>query len=433
MDQEYSINEQELERRRLIRLEIKRKQKRNQRLFYAAAAVIVVLIIVLIARGCSKKQVEDKVEEDKAEVSDTLQQEVKDLTATLTAVGDIMCYEDMMLAARDADGNYDFSPSFASVKELLQRSDLTVGNLELNFCGSEQGYSGYPNFNAPEALAATLADVGFDLVQTANTYSIQNGISGLNNTIRYLTENKIGHVGTYHNQESRDATGGVIMKEAGGIRFAFLGYTKGLNNLKLPSEASYAVDLLYEDYSTYYSKVNKEALLAAVASAKEQKADVIIAMLHWGNEYETEPLATQNEIAELLFKNGVDVILGSHSHEVGPMEKRTVTVDGEEKEVFLAYSLGNFFSSMSTNTAKVSTVLDLEFTMDGETGKVAITKAEYTPLYIADHGEGAPVRFEILPIRPSLENTSLSHMEETLAGALATLHDHAGADLDSGK
>ena len=433
MDQEYTINEQEQERRRMIRLELKRKQKRNQRILLAAAAVILVLIIVLIAKGCSKKQDEVKTEDDKIQASDTLQQEVKDLTATLVAVGDIMCYEDQIKAAQKENGGHNFKDSFASVKPLLEGADLTLGNLELNFCGKEQGYSGYPKFNAPEALAEALADAGFDLMQTANTYSIQNGISGLNSTIRYLTEQNIGHVGTYHVKQDKDEDQGIVMKDLNGIKFAFFGYTKGLNNMSLPADASYAADVLYEDYSTYYSKVNKDALLASIPAAKDQKADVIVAMLHWGNEYEIEPLATQNEIADLLFQNGVDVILGTHSHEVGPMEMRTVTVDGEEKQVFIAYSLGNFFSSMSTKSAKTSAVLNMEFTMDGETGKVEITKAEYTPVYIADHGEEAPTRFEILPVRDALADSSLEHLEETLAGAISTLQKNAGADFDSGK
>jgi len=63
-------------------------------------------------------------------------------------------------------------------------ADLTVGNLELNFCG--EPYSGRPNFRAPESLALALKEKGFDLVQTANTYSIQNGMTGLSGTISAL-------------------------------------------------------------------------------------------------------------------------------------------------------------------------------------------------------------------------------------------------------
>ena len=46
-------------------------------------------------------------------------------------------------------------------------------------------------------LAMALAGVGFDVVQTANSASIQNGLSGLQSTIRYLNAAGIDHVGTY--------------------------------------------------------------------------------------------------------------------------------------------------------------------------------------------------------------------------------------------
>ena len=44
------------------------------------------------------------------------------------------------------------------------------------------------------------------------------------------------------------------------------------------------------------------------------------------------------------------MILGSHPHIVGPMELKTVTVDGAEKNVFVAYSLGNFLAAMERKT-----------------------------------------------------------------------------------
>ena len=50
---------------------------------------------------------------------------------------------------------------------------------------------------------------------------------------------------------------------------------------------------------------------------------------------------SQKKIKNLLFENGVDAIIGSHSHIVGPMEQEQVTtVDGTEKTCFVAYSLG---------------------------------------------------------------------------------------------
>ncbi len=432
MDQEYIRDEKEQERRKLVRLELKRKRIRQQRIAVGVIAVIAVLLFSLLFRGCAVRRERREEEEARQAANDTVQQEMAGIKATIAAVGDIMCYENQMIAAQKEDGTYDFAPSFTAIKPYLEGANLTVGNLELNFCGPDTGYTGFPNFNAPESLAQTLHDVGFDMLQTANTYSLQNGLTGLNSTIQYLTEQQIDHIGTYHNQAAKDENNGVILKTVNGIRFAFFAYTKGMNNMALPEDAQYSVDVLYKDYSSNYSEINKDALLASVKAAKELRADVIVAMLHWGSEYELAPGETQNEIADLLFENGVDVILGSHSHEVGPMEKRTITVDGEEKEVFIAYSLGNFFSSMTEGTSQASVILNLDFTMDANTGKVTISDIRYTPVYLADSGEGAATRYEILPIRSALSSSAFPNLSDSLTEAIETLKTNTGSNFDSG-
>ena len=433
MDEEYIRDEQEQERRRLIRMELKRKQARQQKIMLITLGIVLLLITTLLIKGCVDKHAAKQLEKDKNSVNDHLNEEVQDVIVTLAAVGDIMCYEDQMEDAKLSDGKYDFSPSFVAIKPYLEAANLTVGNLELTFCGSAEGYGGYPNFNAPESLAKDLHSVGFDILQTANTYSIQGGINGLQSTIRYLTLNDIEHLGTYASQAEKATNEGVTLKNINGIKFAFIGYTKGLNNLSLPTGSEYAVDVLFEDYSTNYSKINEKALIKSVQAAKDMDADVIIAMLHWGNENKIEPFSTQKEIADLLFKNGVDVILGSHSHEVGPMEMRKVTVDGKEKEVFLAYSLGNFFSSMDRGTSRIGVVLNLEFTMDAETGAVKMSKADYLPIQTVDKGENATTRFEVLPIRTAMSSSTFSYMKADFEKSLATLEKNAGANFDSGK
>ncbi len=433
MQDDYIRDEQEQERRRLIRLELKRKQARQQKIMLATLGIFLLLILVLLVKGCADRHAAKQLEKDKNSVNDHLAQEVQDVVATIAAVGDIMCYDDQMEAAKMANGHYDFTSSFAAVKPYLEAANLTVGNLELTFCGAAEGYGGYPNFNAPEALAKDLHTIGFDILQTANTYSIQGGINGLQSTMRYLKAQGIDPLGTYASQAEKAANEGVLLKNINGIKFAFIGYTKGLNNLSLPTGAEYAVDVLFEDYSTNYAKINEKALLKSVRAATALDADVIIAMLHWGNENKIEPFSTQKEIADLLFKNGVDVILGSHSHEVGPMEMRKVTVDGKEKEVFLAYSLGNFFSSMDRGSSRAGVVLNLEFTMNAETGAVKISKADYLPIQTVDKGENATTRFEVLPVRTAMNSSTFSYMREDFEKTLATLKKNTDSNFDSGK
>ena len=77
--------------------------------------------------------------------------------------------------------------------------------------------------------------------------------------------------------------------------------------------------------------------------------------MHWGEEYKTVPNNEQNELANFLFENGADIILGSHPHVLQRMEKRNITLsDGTTKDGFIIYSLGNFVSGQVKENTKNS-------------------------------------------------------------------------------
>lgn len=430
--EEFQRDEEMLERRRLKRLEMKRKRKMQQRIILGVLAVVLILLIVLIARGCSG---EKPVELPENEIVTPPEEEAEpkapvdpDTKATLAAVGDIMMYDTELAAALQEDQSYDFTSFFEAISPFTISPDLTVGNLELNLLGTGPfvgNTQNAPYFNAPNSLALQLSAIGFDILQTGNTYSIMNGTKGLQSTIDILNQNSIDHVGTHASDPDQSASGGVVLREINGIRIAFIGFTKGVNNMSLPANNKYAVDLLYVDYNSEYKQVDATGILKRVEAAKSQNPDVIVAMLHWGGEYELEISSTQEEIRDLLFKNGVDVILGSHSHVVGPMEMREVeTTDGEKKQCFVAYSLGNFISDMSKDYTMESVILNLEFTKSGETGKTSITDASYTPLYILDRGEDAEKRFEVLPIRNAIKSDMFQEYEEDMTAAIEHLKEN---------
>ena len=62
--------------------------------------------------------------------------------------------------------------------------------------------------------------------------------------------------------------------------------------------------------------------------------------MHWGNEFTFTPNNEQKEMAKFLNELGVDIIVGSHSHNIQPIE-----VIGEDHKTLVYYSLGNFVSS----------------------------------------------------------------------------------------
>ena len=438
-EQEFERDEQLLEARRLKRLEQRRQRKMQQRIVLGVLLIILILSIVLIVRGCKSRQSAQDAPSSSQTVSENTPQSVvstePDTTVTIAAVGDIMMYDEQLAAALQSDGTYDFTPSFAAVSGSTVSADLTVGNLELNFCG--EPYAGKPDFRAPESLAQTLSSIGFDILQTANTYSIQNGLSGLQSTIRYLDAAGLSHVGTYAALDDKTSLGGVLLKNVNGVKIAFIAYTKGLNYLTLPEGEEYAVDVLYTDYASDFNKINTSAILDSVNAAKALQPDVIIAMLHWGSEGDSAVTDSQTKIKNLLFENGVDAIIGSHSHIVGPMEEEQVTTtDDVEKTCFVAYSLGNFFSSMDDSYAKncrESVVLNLSFTKNGQTGATSLSGVSYTPIYIMDNGENAETRYELLPIRSAINSGLFPDMEQTLTDAIAHLRTATASDYDSGK
>lgn len=424
---DYERNEQRLEARRLKRIEAKRRRIIRQRITLGVIALVIILLIVLIAKGCGgdKKPTvpaDNNTQDQQTEQTDTPSLPTSS-TATLTAVGDIMVYDSQLADAKESDGSYNFLPALAPVSSLLTGADVTVANFEANFGGEA---AGYPYFRAPEDLATTLAGLGVDILQTANTYSIQNGMAGLNSTIEVIREKGMSSLGTYLSAEDKTENR-VVVKEANGIRMAFIGFTKGVNNLTVPDGSEYCVDLLYTDYATTYNTVNTAGIVDAVEAAKATDPDVIIAMVHWGSEYETEISATQKQITNTLAQNGVDVILGSHPHIVGKMEMQTVTVDGQEKQVFVAYSLGNFMAAMNRNSTDVneSVVLNLEFTKaDGST---TISKVEYVPIYFFDNGESAANRYEVRGIYDVLA----SNPDEDVKTAMESALEHLAANTQS--
>ncbi|MGO5113500.1 CapA family protein [Candidatus Avoscillospira sp. LCP25S3_F1] len=418
---DYERNEQRLEARRLKRIEAKRRRIIRQRIILGLAALVILLIIVLVARGCGGDKTPPA---DNDTQQQTQQQDTNDTpalptssTATLSAVGDIMIYDAQLADAKEADGTYNFLPALAPVSSLLTAADVTVANFEANFAGEP---AGYPYFRAPESLATTLAGLGVDILQTANTYSIQNGMAGLQSTVQVIRENGMSSLGTYLSSEDKTENQ-VVVKEVNGIRMAFIGFTKGVNNLTVPEGSEYSVDLLYTDYATTYNTVNTAGITAAVEAAKAKDPDVIVAMVHWGSEYETEISATQKQITNTLAQNGVDVIIGSHPHIVGKMEMQTVTVDGKEKQVFVAYSLGNFMGAMNRDSTDVneSVVLNLEFTKTNDS--TTISKAEYVPIYFFDNGESAINRYEIRGIYDVLNGNPTEEVKTAMEAALEHL------------
>ena len=124
--------------------------------------------------------------------------------------------------------------------------------------------------------------------------------------------------------------------------------------------------------------------------------------MHWGIEYQTTPNDEQEDLADFLFENGVDIILGNHPHVLQPMEKRSVTLaDGTVKDCFVVYALGNFICDQNSENTRNSIILNLDITKNAG-GKISIDKVDYVPIYMYKNSNLSIRKMKLLDIEKSI-------------------------------
>ena len=311
------------------------------------------------------------------------------ITFTLTALGDTLCHNTQYWDAyNSATNEYDFSYVYEDIVKYTESSDITIGSLETTFAGPERGYSNYPTFNTPDSLATALKNIGVDVISQAGNHALDYGYSGLCRTIDVLDNAGISHLGTYKTKEDQEQ---LLIKNVKGVNIAFINYTYGTNGIPLPSDKPYCVNL-----------IDKDLIKKQIELAKSLNVDIIVACMHWGTEYRTTANSEQKELADFLFQNGVDIILGNHPHVLEPMEKRAITLeDGTEKEVFVVYALGNFTADQRAEITRDSAILNLTITKNSN-GKISIDKANYVPIYMYKNSSVKTHKFKILDIESSI-------------------------------
>ena len=292
-------------------------------------------------------------------------------TIHIKAAGDLNV-TDAVVNAGMAVNSYDFSPVFKDVAAILSDADLTVMNFEGNICGAPYG-SG--TTSAPAELLTALRGCGVDLLQMANSCAINNGLNGLTSTLRAIRSAGIEPVGAFSSSEEFKKSKGYTMTEIQGVKVGFVAFTKGLGGRGMPAGSEDLVNILYTDYATEYQKIDKTRITSILKSMEEEKPDLTVALLHWGSEYNDDISKTQEQIASLLKKNGVDVIIGTHPHTLQPIEfdKSTGTL--------VAYSLGDFFGDANRGATNYSVILDLEITKDENAGTTKVTDYTLHPIY----------------------------------------------------
>lgn len=277
-------------------------------------------------------------------------------------VGDIMMHSPVVNSAYDdRTGQYNFDKMFVDVAPVFAQADLLIGNLETPLAGDHIAFSGYPQFNGPLSLARTLKEVGFDILTTANNHVLDQYEAGLVNTLDVLDDYGIHHTGSSRTLEEQETA---LIVEVSGIRIGIISYTYGTNGIPLPKGKPYMVNLL-----------DMEKISAEVDRLQAAQADYIVAMIHYGIEYDRLASREQKRWTEQILDSGVDFVLGSHPHVVQPIELKA---DGKG----VIYSLGNFLSNQRDEWKDYGVILDLHLKKDFSTGETILTKVDAIPTYV---------------------------------------------------
>lgn len=304
--------------------------------------------------------------------------------ATLGICGDIVVHSGLNTQSLGQDGSYNYAPIFAGVWDCTNSADYSICTMETTFPETAE-YTGYPEFKSPPELATTLKTVGFNLINTASNHSVDGQKAGIPRTLDILDLNGLDHVGTYRSQEERDLNNGIVVKDINGISIAFMSYTYGTNAIPVTG-FEYAVNIFYNDYlNNNMSDVNYELLRQDMAAARALNTDIILVQMHWGLEYETSARPYQIELADFLFQEGADIIIGGHPHVPEPMELRKVTDEnGNERVCFMVYSMGNFVSCMDDPYTDLTAALHINIRKNLDNGETVLRHIAYYPMKMMD-------------------------------------------------
>ncbi len=334
----------------------------------------------LIAK--QKEELQKQSEEIFSQINDNIAQTNQNISEAdtiikMSAVGDILCSNAMLEDAYDENTkSYNFSHMFNNVSGFIDDADIIMGTMETGIIEGE-----YNDKKAPIEFARAVKASGVNLVTISHNHSLDNGVSGLKETRDNLEDLGFSVVG-----DRIETSNAVILKEVKNAKIGFLTYTCFLDNESVVSKEEKECVNIYSE----------EQAKSDIEYAKENGAEYICVMIHWGDAISLNITDEQKEIADFLVENGVDLILGAHPSVVQPME---VKQNSEGENVFIAYSIGTYVSTLSAEEARTELVLNIELRKSGKDGKVYLNKVDYTPIYMLDNGEQAVNRFQLIDMK----------------------------------
>jgi poly-gamma-glutamate synthesis protein (capsule biosynthesis protein) len=217
-----------------------------------------------------------------------------------------------------------------SLKKYFADGNLNIFNLETAITVETKKEEKEYNFKSDPSFLKVLRSVGFNLATVANNHSYDFGEKGFLDTLQALDKAGIKYVG-----------GGVNSAIAyQGQVFTFKGIRIGVLGLAKVNGGPASIAGKEKPGTTNgYDAASTESAITAI----KKVSDIVIVLVHWGEEGSFCPRPAEISSARKWQSLGADIIVGSHTHTLQPIRFA--------KNQLVAYSMGNFifYSSQLEN------------------------------------------------------------------------------------
>lgn len=292
----------------------------------------------------------------------------------LAFVGDIMQHH--------AQASDDFDASYATIARMLAPYNAVVGNMEFPVDSARPvgPPRGSTTFNGSREHLGALARAGFDALSVANNHAFDQGAQGLAHTLLAMRTRGVAPIGVASQGGAQQPA---VLLERNGVRVALLGYTIPPNQYResadtmqwVPRSAPLTM-LNFRGWEAEFRDTGRELLQQQASAARAAGADVVIAVVHWGEEWQMQPNANQQRAAHDMIDAGFDLVVGSHPHVLQAAELY--------RDRLIAYSLGNFNSDFPRLETRTGAILDVDFSADS--GGVRLSRFAFQPVTVQRSG-----------------------------------------------
>ncbi len=327
-----SAGEKKLKLNEKMRIHIRRHMIKKRSYLFPMGFCFILILVLLIA---SFFPIHSAAEPSAADYPNTGVQ--------LSFVGDVM----LGRYIREYGEAYGYKFFFDKASAIWENSDYTFANLECAVLMKDE--SQYKKDDkeihlsaSPESVLAMLQN-GINAITYANNHSHDYGTEAFNEATEYFESIGLNYSGTttrYDERNERLLSTQLITEN--NTRIGFIGVT----------------NVIYEGLGSGSGILTSgnASLFTSVFEAHEAN-DLTIVYVHWGKEYNTMPTESQTELAHKLIDTGADIVIGSHSHSLQPIEKYGNGI--------IFYSLGNFIMDQINSFTRDSVIVQYNQAEDG--------------------------------------------------------------------